>query len=40
MQEAVNPVAPQGYVLNSNEIQNALKEVIDVPIYDIKMLKE
>lgn len=36
----VNPVAPQGYVLNSNEIQNALKEVIDVPIYDIKMLKE
>ncbi|MCT4613538.1 MAG: hypothetical protein N4A49_01535 [Marinifilaceae bacterium] len=34
----VNPTSPSGYVLNSTELISALKEKIDLPIYDIKKL--
>ena len=34
----VNPVAPNGYRLNSDDLISRLKENIHVPIYDIKQL--
>ncbi len=32
----VNPVSPEGYVLNSNELCTGLSEALKVPVYDIK----
>jgi hypothetical protein len=32
----INPVSPEGYVLDSNKLKDALSQSIDIPIYDIK----
>ena len=32
----VNPVSPQGYVLDTKLLQQALRENIDMPVYDVK----
>ncbi|PKQ67146.1 hypothetical protein BZG01_08585 [Labilibaculum manganireducens] len=34
----INPVSPDGYRLNSDELKNALQEKVNVPVYDIKKL--
>lgn len=34
----VNPVSPDGFVLNSEELRKQLSEVIPIPVYDIKQL--
>ncbi|MBO7490804.1 MAG: hypothetical protein J6T59_00010 [Bacteroidales bacterium] len=35
----VNPTSPMGARLNSHDLQNALQKVVEVPVYDIKMLE-
>jgi hypothetical protein len=32
----INPYSPQGYMLNSDEIKNRLKEFINIPIINVK----
>ncbi|WGS65328.1 lysine 5,6-aminomutase reactivase subunit KamB [Marinitoga aeolica] len=32
----INPYSPRGYMLNSNEIKRRLKEVIDIPILNVR----
>ena len=34
----VNPVSPQGYILNANLLQQRLQENIDVPVYDVRSM--
>lgn len=34
----VNPVSPEGYVLNSSELCSILAETLQIPVYDIKKL--
>jgi len=34
----INPISPQGYKLNSNELRTALQEALQLPVYDIKNL--
>jgi hypothetical protein len=34
----VNPVSPEGYVLDSLVLRKALSEVLQIPVYDIKKL--
>ncbi|PKQ61005.1 hypothetical protein BZG02_17055 [Labilibaculum filiforme] len=34
----INPVSPDGYRLNSEELKSALQEKVNVPVYDIKKL--
>ncbi len=34
----INPVSPDGYRLNSDELKNALQDKVNVPVYDIKKL--
>jgi hypothetical protein len=34
----INPVSPNGYRLNSDELRNALQAKVNVPVYDIKKL--
>ncbi len=34
----INPVSPDGYRLNSDELKSALQEKVNVPVYDIKRL--
>lgn len=34
----INPVSPDGYRLNSDELKKALEDKVDVPVYDIKRL--
>ena len=34
----INPVSPDGFVLNSEELRIRLSEVIPVPVYNIKQL--
>jgi len=35
----INPVSPDGYRLNSDELQSALQEKVNVPVYDIKNIQ-
>lgn len=35
----VNPVSPKGRNLNSEELQNAIQEVLKIPVYDVRKLK-
>ena len=32
----INPVSPQGYVLDSNKLQKSLYDAIKIPVYDLK----
>ncbi|MFA9372148.1 MAG: hypothetical protein ACERIH_10605 [Labilibaculum antarcticum] len=34
----INPVSPDGYRLNSDELKNALQDKVNVPVYDIKKM--
>lgn len=34
----INPVSPEGYTLNSNELRNAMQESLNIPVYDVKNL--
>lgn len=34
----VNPVSPEGYVLDSETLRNAMSESLQIPVYDIKKL--
>ncbi|MFA5752539.1 MAG: hypothetical protein WC910_05685 [Bacteroidales bacterium] len=34
----VNPVSPQGYRLNSEELANSIQKEVNVPVYDIKKM--
>lgn len=34
----VNPVSPDGYVLNSEKLREAMSESLQIPVYDIKKL--
>ena len=34
----INPVSPEGYNLNSVELQNAMQESLNIPVYDVKKL--
>ncbi|MBN2598881.1 MAG: hypothetical protein JXR82_19020 [Marinifilaceae bacterium] len=34
----INPVSPDGYRLNSDELKSALQDKVNVPVYDIKRL--
>jgi len=34
----INPVSPDGYRLNSDELKSTLQEKVNVPVYDIKRL--
>lgn len=34
----INPISPQGYKLNSNELRTALQDALQLPVYDIKNL--
>ncbi len=34
----VNPVSPDGYVLNSEKLRDAMSESLQIPVYDIKKL--
>ena len=35
----INPVSPDGYVLNSEELKKALEEKLGLPVYDVKKIK-
>ena len=35
----INPVSPDGYRLNSDELKSALQEKVNVPVYDIKKIQ-
>ena len=32
----INPISPQGYNLNSNELKAAMQEALQIPVYDVK----
>ncbi len=34
----INPVSPDGYRLNSDELKKALEDKVDIPVYDIKKM--
>jgi len=34
----INPVSPDGYHLNSDELKQALQEKLDLPVYDVKKI--
>jgi hypothetical protein len=34
----INPVSPEGYTLNSNELKQAMQEGLKIPVYDVKNL--
>ena len=34
----INPVSPDGYRLNSDELKKALQDKVNIPVYDIKRL--
>lgn len=34
----INPTSPQGVLLNSQELKNALQKELDVPVYDIRKI--
>ncbi len=34
----INPVSPKGFTLNSKELQTALQESLNIPVYDVKKL--
>lgn len=34
----INPVAPDGYCLNSDELKQAMQEKLHIPVYDVKKL--
>ncbi|MDE5420151.1 hypothetical protein L3049_19340 [Labilibaculum sp. DW002] len=34
----INPVSPDGYRLNSDELKSALQDKVNIPVYDIKRL--
>lgn len=34
----INPVSPDGYVLNSDELKKALEEKLNLPVYDVKKI--
>ncbi|RUT78119.1 hypothetical protein [Ancylomarina longa] len=34
----INPVSPDGYTLNSDELKEALERKLDIPVYDIKRI--
>jgi len=34
----INPVSPDGYTLNSEELKQALEHKLDIPVYDIKRI--
>ncbi|MFA5301531.1 MAG: hypothetical protein WC395_02460 [Bacteroidales bacterium] len=35
----VNPVSPQGYRLNSEELVDSIQKEVDIPVYDIKKME-
>ena len=36
----INPVSPDGYCLNSDELKQAMEEKLKVPVYDVRKLSE
>lgn len=34
----INPISPQGYNLNSDELKAAMQEALQIPVYDVKKL--
>ena len=34
----INPVSPEGYNLNSEELQRAMQESLNIPVYDVRKL--
>ena len=36
----VNPVSPEGYRLNSEELVDVIQKEVGVPVYDIKKMEE
>lgn len=34
----INPISPQGYNLNSNELKAAMQEALQIPVYDVKKI--